>query len=416
MNSLDSTSNSSKGINSTLFSVILLHYNQQQYINQALDSIFSQNYDNIELIIADDSSNGDLDCIKSYIKQNKTPNIKTVIYHFYEENIGTVRNVNRALRSATGKHIMFFAADDCLYDADVMTNFRKALFELPKEEYMVTAQCDMMDKFLNIDQGTFVNVSKAHAMNEMSATEQFKELSFHCYYSMGASAFKRTMLEEKGYFDETYKIIEDWSYYLHLTLNGSKITFTDFNALKHRAGGVSHFEDFSYVPPHVKEFLNDGLMILEKLVLPNFHLFSFEQQYQLLGIYETRKKKFFKQYAGKSRTGTVTLFKQNYKLYIFRFIRNIKDSQKLIFKKSFLCTTNLFVIWALLAILQSVETTLLSPDKQLWLLRTPVYDWLRLISHIVFLFSLLILVCLMLLIVLFFIQKIKNSLTWRRMK
>ena len=39
-----------------LYSIILTHYNQMQYIEEALESVFIQNYSNIELIVVDDFS------------------------------------------------------------------------------------------------------------------------------------------------------------------------------------------------------------------------------------------------------------------------------------------------------------------------------------------------------------------------
>ena len=38
------------------FTVIITHYNQMQYIEEALKSVLKQSYKNIELIVADDCS------------------------------------------------------------------------------------------------------------------------------------------------------------------------------------------------------------------------------------------------------------------------------------------------------------------------------------------------------------------------
>ena len=40
-------------MNKDKFTIILLHYNQQKYIYNAIDSILNQDYNNIELLITD---------------------------------------------------------------------------------------------------------------------------------------------------------------------------------------------------------------------------------------------------------------------------------------------------------------------------------------------------------------------------
>ena len=69
------------------FSIIVLHYNQPRYVFTALDSVLNQNYENIELIFADDASTTiNLEKIQAYIEEHKNNNIKTVIYSINEEN------------------------------------------------------------------------------------------------------------------------------------------------------------------------------------------------------------------------------------------------------------------------------------------------------------------------------------------
>ena len=71
-------------------SIMLIHYNQKQFIKNALDSVFKQTYKNIELIIADDATpDFDLKDIKKYVEKinkQKYP----VKYQVNKENICTV--------------------------------------------------------------------------------------------------------------------------------------------------------------------------------------------------------------------------------------------------------------------------------------------------------------------------------------
>ena len=99
----------------SLFSVIVLHYNQPRYVLAALESVLSQDYSNIEIVFADDASTAiELVEIKNYIEEHKGSNIKNVVYSINEENVGTVKTVNRAVKKCSGEHVLFFAADDAL--------------------------------------------------------------------------------------------------------------------------------------------------------------------------------------------------------------------------------------------------------------------------------------------------------------
>ena len=110
-----------------LYTIVLTHYNQMEYIEEALDSVFIQNYPNIELLITDDASkNFDEKKITEYIKKHKKNNIKNFKILGNEKNIGTTKTLNNAIKVSTGEYIQFFAAYDALYDKNVISNFVKA--------------------------------------------------------------------------------------------------------------------------------------------------------------------------------------------------------------------------------------------------------------------------------------------------
>lgn len=316
-----------------LFSVILLHYNQPCYVKTALDSVFAQNYSDIELIFADDASKEiDLADIKNYIDTKKGENIKNVIYSINEQNKGTVKTINSAVKKCNGEHILFFAADDALCDSDVITNFANAFSKVDENVYMISSQCFMMDINLENKLKSFVEPIKAAAFNKMTASEQFEVFCGDCFLAIGATAMKSEMFEKFGLFNENYKFIEDWSYFLHLTRNGGLIKFVDFVGLLHRDGGISHYESDDKLPPHVMAYKYDMINIFEHEIIPYIKRFSSDTRVKTLRWYSWEKKSFFA-YGGKGKTlSKLKLFVMFPKFYTQVLIYPITKSWDLSYK------------------------------------------------------------------------------------
>lgn len=269
-----------------LFSVIVLHYNQESYIKYALDSIFIQDYSNIELIIADDGSKEiHLESLRNYVDEKRRQNIRNVIWQINGKNLGTIQSINRAVSKANGKYLLFFAADDVLCNERVVSNFADALNSSEKDVYMVSGQCHMMDEHLEKELGVFVNPSFAYEFNNYVAVEQYKVFAKNCFLAIGATAMKTEMFDRFGKFNEEYKLVEDWSYFLHLTRNGGRVQYHNFDALLHRDGGVSHFNGTNFVPRYVLDYKYDIVRIFEKEVLDQFQSFSYLEQLELYNIY-----------------------------------------------------------------------------------------------------------------------------------
>jgi hypothetical protein len=268
---------------------------------------------------------------------------------------------------------------------------------------MVCAQCAMMDNKMEKKLGDFVNVSLAMTMNKQTAIEQYKMISFSCFFAMGATAFRKNMLEQKGYFDETYKIIEDWSYYLSLTQSGSKIKYANFSALKHRDGGVSHFNQ-EVLPQHVIEYKNDSLLIQEKLILPHLKIFALHEKARLMERYECERKAFAQKFTDKKRPSRISIVKQNKVLFLRKLIWGLMKKIKKIRTNALLFVKCLLVAWVILRGAEIICAYVI-PDCQFKLVGTPAYS---IITEIVFVFLLLsigVLLFLLLLSVVFYLRK-----------
>ena len=89
-----------------MISIIIPVYNSEKYINRALDSVFSQNYKNIEVIIVND---GSTDETLNIIKQNKYFNKLKI---FNQKNLGSTAARNKGAEVANGNWLAFLDSDD----------------------------------------------------------------------------------------------------------------------------------------------------------------------------------------------------------------------------------------------------------------------------------------------------------------
>ena len=262
------------------YTIILLHYNQIKYIEEAIISITNQTYKNIELIIADDCSKEfDYDKIEKMIKKHNKNNIEYKILTM-KENSGTVKNLNNAIKNATGDFIHFLASDDVLYDENVISRFVEEFKD--KSKNIITAQCLMCDEDLKHGK-PYVNVRMANNLNKKGPRALFAKMSEYCIYCAGATVYRTSILKKYKLFDERYQFIEDWSSWIQLIRKGEMIYYIDFIAYKHRDGGISHSEYTpDTLPPHVKKYYKELLDITVDDIFPFINDYKLSEQYRIV--------------------------------------------------------------------------------------------------------------------------------------
>ncbi len=93
-----------------LVSVVCLCYNQERFVEEAIQSVLNQSYPNIQLIVVDDAStDNSTNVIKLVI--NSHPGIQFLAL---TENLGNCKAFNRGLALTKGSFIIDLAADDVL--------------------------------------------------------------------------------------------------------------------------------------------------------------------------------------------------------------------------------------------------------------------------------------------------------------
>lgn len=91
-----------------LVSVIIPIYNSEKYLAATLDSIFCQDYKDIEIVLVDDCSKDQSAEIIVGLKKTHPE----IVYHLQEKNMGAGAARNKALELARGQYIAFLDSDD----------------------------------------------------------------------------------------------------------------------------------------------------------------------------------------------------------------------------------------------------------------------------------------------------------------
>jgi len=99
-----------------LISVIIPVYNVAPYLNQCMDSVVSQTYTNLEILIVDDNdpeSDGRLETIEFMKKYDDNKKIR---YIKKKKNSGGAEARNTGIKEALGKYVVFLDDDDYFFD------------------------------------------------------------------------------------------------------------------------------------------------------------------------------------------------------------------------------------------------------------------------------------------------------------
>lgn len=224
-----------------MVSIIVLSYNNLEYLFETLNSIFIQTYSDIELIIADDGSERFFESeIEKYIIENKKSNIKSYAILHNANNKGTVRNINNSLKICNGEIIKFIGADDLFFDKNVIEKVNN--FMKKEKSLFLATNVQACDKSLKpIKSIEYFNKEMLEYLQNTNNIEKFEE---HCRTEIKPPApgffFTKKLFEQYGDFDEDYFIAEDSPMWCRLLREGCRIDYWNLVSVKYRIGsGIS---------------------------------------------------------------------------------------------------------------------------------------------------------------------------------
>jgi glycosyltransferase involved in cell wall biosynthesis len=243
-----------------LVSFLIPTYNRANLLPQCIESILSQTYKNIEIIVIDDAStDGTEDVINSKFKGR-------VKYYKNNVNRGVAYSRNLGLSYANGKYIGLLDSDDLLCESDCVEIALKVLDSNP-EIGVFTCDAYCIDlKGNKIYEKTFFQTTIDHRNIKLSSgIKDFDYVFCHGVHSCGA-IFRKDITKEIGFLNTDYKITWDEDFFLRIAAD-SRFKIYYHNAPL--AGYRIHNNSFS---SNLSELYREKIKARYSIIESNRHL------------------------------------------------------------------------------------------------------------------------------------------------
>lgn len=197
-----------------LVSVVIACYNHEQFVQDAIQSVIDQTYNNIELIIIDDGSqDGSVIKIQKMVESCKERFIR---FEFRSRpNKGLSLTLNEALEWCEGEYISPFASDDIMFKNKTSDQL-KLFIDYPDIVGVFGAVQKINQKNEKLDE--IRQPDKIFEFDDLIYTEHFLPAP--------TQMLRLNALKEIGGYIEGM-IIEDWYIYLKILEKGNKILYKD---------------------------------------------------------------------------------------------------------------------------------------------------------------------------------------------
>ncbi len=209
--------------NSPLVSVIMATFNEPKlFIEESISSILNQTYQNLELLIADDSTNSDtIKVIDDFAAADNR-----IILIRKKERMGFVNALNEALNQAKGDFIARMDGDDVsLPDR----------FDIQLSYALKHPEIDVFGGDMDIiDEHNQVKSERRYPVTSSAIQRKF---IFRSPFSHPTLMFKRKIIDDGFRYNPFYKRAEDIDFLMRLYKNGYKFGNTGMKLLRYRVVG-----------------------------------------------------------------------------------------------------------------------------------------------------------------------------------
>jgi len=187
-------------VNNPFVSVIIPTYNRSHLTIRAVESVLSQTYKNLEIILVDDGSTDDT--------KERLHQYKERVRYIYKENGGVCSARNVGIRNAAGSIIAFLDSDD-MYEPQKIELSVRYLLKHPHVGLVHTAAYFIDDDDNILDW-------KMHHVNKKTGWKKEK-LVFKNFICNPTIVTLRKYIDKAGWFNEELIVTGDWDMWLRIS-------------------------------------------------------------------------------------------------------------------------------------------------------------------------------------------------------
>jgi len=202
-----------------LISIITINYNDKLGLEQTIKSVQNQESSGYEHIIIDGNST---DGSKTIIEKYKF----LFSYAISESDTGVYNAMNKGIRVAKGKYLLFLNSGDVLHSKHVIHQVKSYL-----------------DTNLDLYFGNIFKIyPDGNKVKDLGLKDNKITLSSMCFNTINhPSAFiKKNVFDHFGLYDENLKIVSDWKFFLiAFGLNNSSYKYLDIDITNFKMDGIS---------------------------------------------------------------------------------------------------------------------------------------------------------------------------------
>lgn len=248
-----------------LVSVNICAHNRADLISKTIESVFEQDYPNIEIIIADDGDDNTEEVIKGILEKN--PEWKDKIHYYKNPNSGIAQNRNFALNRSNGDYIAVLDSDDYWISTDKISRQVQFLENNPEYKLIGTNA-----KIVNSEYESIGQIKNKKSHKEIFENSLLKDEFVH-----SSILFKKEAIPE--YNEDNTTGSEDWDAFLKITRDKENkvANIPEFmTAYKKHSGNITHKNKIKAV------------LTLEKIIkenkdfYPNYYKARFKNLLRLL--------------------------------------------------------------------------------------------------------------------------------------
>lgn len=195
-----------------LVGVIIATKNGGLSIKKAIESVLTQSYKEIELIIIDGSSNDNVkQIVEPYFADQR-------VRYIYKADKNASEGLNNGIRASRGKYIAILDDDD--FWSDVKKTEKQVWFLEEHPDYvLVSGGAIAIDK----------DGKECYRLLPPETDKEIKSLMlFDCVFPHGATIFRKEAWEKAGGYDENLNLSWDWGLWLEMGKLGKFYNFQEY--------------------------------------------------------------------------------------------------------------------------------------------------------------------------------------------